>query len=119
MSLDKQKIKENLEKERAVLLEELKGMGKLDTDTKEWEATPEVSEFKETDQNDLADKFEDFESKSSIIDVLEVRLNDINQALLKIENNTFGKCEVCNEEIEEDRITVNPSSTTCKTHLED
>jgi RNA polymerase-binding transcription factor DksA len=119
MSLDKQKIKENLEKEREVLLGELKDMGRLNTDTQEWEATPEASEFIETDQNDLADKFEDFESKSSLIDVLEERLSGIEKALEKIDTDTFGKCEICNNEIEGDRLAVNPSSTTCKTHLED
>ena len=39
--LDKKKIKEKLEIERDILLEELRGMGKLNTETLEWEATQE------------------------------------------------------------------------------
>jgi len=58
---DKKKIKENLEHERDILLEQLKDMGKLDAETGEWEATPEQLEFPESDENDKADRFEDFE----------------------------------------------------------
>ncbi len=61
--LDKKKIKETLEKERDVLLEQLKDAGKLNTDTGEWEAIPLAQDVPETDQNDMADRFEDFEER--------------------------------------------------------
>ena len=50
--LDKKKIKEKLEKERDSLLEQMKGMGKLNLETDEWETTPEELEFPESDEND-------------------------------------------------------------------
>jgi len=116
--LDKKKIKEKLEKERDVLLEELKGMGKLNTDTKEWEATPEAREYRESDQNDMADRFEDFESRSSMIRALEPRLNDILLALKAINKDSFGKCEVCKKDIEGVRLEANPAARTCKKHID-
>ena len=61
MSLDKKKIKDSLEKERDTLLEEMKDMGKLNPETGEWETVPEEMNYVETDQNDMADRFEDFE----------------------------------------------------------
>ena len=116
--LDKKKIKEKLEKERDVLLKQLGGMGKLNTDTEEWEATPEELAQPETDQNDMADRVEDFEERSSMIRVLEPRLNSILRALKGINRESFGLCEVCKKEIEMARIEANPAARTCKKHLE-
>ena len=116
--LDKKKIKEKLETERDILLEELRGMGKLNTDTGEWEATPEELDSPESDQNDMADRFEDFEARSSMIKTLEPRLNSILKALKGINRESFGKCEVCKKNIEMARLEANPAARTCKEHLE-
>jgi len=116
--LDKKKIKEKLEKERDVLLEQMRGMGKLNPQTNEWEATPEDKGYRDADQNDMADRFEDFEERSSMIKVLETRLNNILSALKGLNRESFGKCEVCKKDIEKDRIEANPAARTCKKHLE-
>ena len=116
--LDKEKIKIKLEGERDTLLEELRDMGKLNTDTGEWEATPEALDFPEADQNDMADRFEDFEAKSSMIKTLAPRLNNILKALKGLNKESFGKCEVCKKDIEMARLEANPAARTCKKHLE-
>lgn len=116
--LDKKKIKEKLEKERDILLEELHDMGKLNTETGEWEATPEEIDNPEADQNNMADRFEDFEERSSMIKTLAPRLNDILRALKAIGRESFGRCEVCKKDIEMARLEANPAARTCKKHLE-
>ena len=116
--LDKKKIKEKLEVERDVLLEELRDMGKMNPENGEWEATPEELDAPETDQNDMADRFEDFEARSSMLKTLEPRLNNILKALKGLNKDSFGKCEVCKKDIEATRIEVNPAARTCKEHLE-
>jgi RNA polymerase-binding transcription factor DksA len=116
--LDKKKIKERLEKEKNDLIEELKDMGKLNPETDEWEATPEAMEYRDSDQNDMADRFEEYESRSSMIKALEPRLNNILRALKNINKESFGKCEVCKNEIEAVRMEANPAARTCKAHLE-
>jgi RNA polymerase-binding transcription factor DksA len=118
MPLNKLKIKEKLEKERDMLLEQMKDMGKMNPKTGEWEATPENSTFKETDQNDMADRFEDFESKSSMIEVLEERLRSIMNALRAINKETFGTCKICGKQIEALRLEANPAARTCKKHMQ-
>lgn len=115
--LDKKKIKEKLEKERDVLVEQMKDMGKLNPETNEWEATPEEMSYVETDQNDMADRFEDFESKSSMIKVLEPRLQGVLHALKNVHKESFGKCKVCKKDIELARLEINPSARTCKKHI--
>lgn len=116
--LDKKKIKEKLEKERDTLLEELRDMGKLNTETNEWEATPEELNFPETDQNDMADRFENFEARSSMLKTLQPRLDDVLKALKGLNRESFGKCEVCKKDIEMTRLEANPAARTCKKHLE-
>lgn len=117
--LDKKKIREKLEKEQDVLLEELRGMGKLNSKTGEWEATPEELNAPQSDQNDMADRFEDFEARSSMIRTLEPRLNNILKAIKGLNRESFGKCEVCKKDIEMSRLEANPAARTCKKHLEE
>jgi len=116
--LDKKKIKEKLEKERDDLLEQMKGMGKLNSETNEWETTPEELESPESDENDKADRFEDFEARSSMMRTFEPRLNNILKALKNLNRESFGKCEVCKKDIEMTRLEANPAARTCKKHLE-
>ncbi|MFZ1019836.1 MAG: TraR/DksA C4-type zinc finger protein [Minisyncoccia bacterium] len=115
--LDKKKIKEKLEKERDDLLLQMKDMGKLNEETGEWETTPEELEFPESDENDKADRFEDFEARTSVMRTLEPRLNNILKALKNLHKESFGKCEVCQKDIEPARLEANPAATTCKKHL--
>ncbi len=116
--LDKKKIKEKLEKERDMLLEQMKDMGKFDAETGEWEATPEELSAPQADHNDMADRFEDFEARSSMIDTLEPRLKNILKALKGLNRESFGKCDVCKKDIESTRLEANPAARTCKKHLE-
>ena len=116
--LDKKKIKDKLEKERDILLEELRDMGKLNSETGEWEAIPEEMDFPESDQNDMADRFEDFEARSSMLRTLQPRLNNILKALKGLGRDSFGKCDICKKDIEMTRLEANPAARTCKKHLE-
>jgi RNA polymerase-binding transcription factor DksA len=115
--LDKKKIKEKLEIERDILLGQIRDIGKLNPETNEWEAIPEERDSRESDQNDMADRFEDFEARSVMIKALESRLNNILSALKGLNKESFGRCEVCKKDIEMDRMEVNPAAKTCKKHL--
>ena len=48
---------------------------------------------------------------------LQARLTDVNVALGKIENGTYGICEVSGEPIEADRLEANPAARTNKAHM--
>ena len=111
-------IKIQLEEEKKLLESELASIGKVDKDG-DWEAKPEEQTTgPEADENDLADRSEDYEERSSILESLETRLEDINNALFKIENGNFGICEKCQKQIEEDRLEINPAAPTCKDCME-
>ncbi len=70
------------------------------------------------DSNEVADNIEEFEENTAVLKELEIRYNDIKDALDKIEKNKYGICEVSGEEIEEERLIANPAARTCKAHME-
>jgi RNA polymerase-binding transcription factor DksA len=109
--------KEKLLAEKENLSEELNNIAIFNTETNVWEATPDKEMTGEIDDNDAADRFEDFEGRSGMVNTLQARLSDINNALEKIENGTYGVCEVSGEKIEEARLEANPAARTCKLHI--
>jgi DnaK suppressor protein len=71
----------------------------------------------QADANEAGDKIEEYEENKGIDAALEGRWNDIKAALEKIETGTYGRCEVCDKAIEEDRLEANPAARTCKEHM--
>jgi len=113
MNLRIYKIK--LEEEKKLLEDELSDLGRVDK-TGDWEATPEdeMNTQEVQDDGDMAERAEDYEERSIKLNLLELRLSDINEALEKIEGDNYGVCENCKKEIERDRLEVNPAALTCK-----
>ena len=113
MNLRIYKIK--LEEEKKLLEDELSDLGRVDK-TGDWEATPEdeMNTQEVQDDGDMAERAEDYEERSIKLNLLELRLSDINEAIEKIEGDNYGVCENCKKEIERDRLEVNPAALTCK-----
>lgn len=106
--------KKKLEEEKKLIENELVSLGRFDKTTGEWEAAPEEQTSPESDENDLADRTEEYEERTGTMLALTTRLEDINLALSKILAGTYGICESCGKPIEEDRLEANPSARTCK-----
>ncbi|MEI6316508.1 MAG: TraR/DksA C4-type zinc finger protein [bacterium] len=103
--------------ERKKLTEELNKIGRVDGDNGEWQAKSTDVDESEADPSDHADRFEDFEEKSSLVIPLTARLQEVEDALTRILENKFGRCAVCNNEIEKERLDANPAAETCIKHL--
>ncbi len=111
-------MREVLEKELDRLVNDLKVLGIHNPKVKEdWIATPEEASKSEADPNVVADRVEDWEERRATIAILEKEYNNIIRALKKIEDGKYGACEICGEDIEEDRLKSNPSARTCKKHI--
>ncbi|HVW71948.1 MAG TPA: TraR/DksA C4-type zinc finger protein [Candidatus Paceibacterota bacterium] len=108
--------KQRLEAEKVKLEGELASVGRRNPDNKgDWEtAAPEEME---ADPNDTATNMSEFGVNDAILTDLEKRLADVNDALARIENGSYGKCEVSGEAIEEDRLNADPAARTCKEHM--
>lgn len=114
-------LNEKLKLEKAELEKELGNLGVKDEKTGDWQVLgQEVPKEDLSDKNDMGDRDEDFSEKNDILNELEIRYNEIVRAMDKIERNddTYGKCEIGGEVIEEDRLRANPAATTCKKHME-
>jgi RNA polymerase-binding transcription factor DksA len=107
-------FKERLLAERASLLEELgKIAQKSSTESDGWEAKPgEMDEATRADSIDRADRLEEFEERRSTENELAKQLTQVERALAKIEEGTYGICDVSSEPIEVERLEANPAATT-------
>lgn len=85
----------------------------------DWIAKPEGVAIQESDSNVSADRVEEWEERRSTVATLETRYNNLKRALKKIEDGTYGICEICGDEIEEDRLNANPAARTNKAHIEE
>lgn len=116
--IDTKHFKAKLLEEKMSLEEELGGIAIFNTETNIWEATPDRDMMGEIDDNDAADRFEDFEERSSMVETLQARMTDINHALGKIESGKgYGICETSGETIEAARLEANPAARTCMHHI--
>lgn len=122
MTMDAQKIahfKTKLEEELQTLEKELatvgiKGNG---VNKEDWEPVPQKMDIDQADRNEVADFLEEFGNNIAINNDLEIRLSEIKKALQKIEDGTYGICEIAGTPIEEDRLEANPAARTCKAHI--
>lgn len=114
--LDIQSYKSKLEAEKTKLEEEL---DHLATEGEVKHGIGEKEDEREPDPVDMANRFEDYEEKVSTKDTLEGRLNSVKTALLKINDGTYGKCQIADGDhpIEEARLEANPAATTCVEHI--
>lgn len=113
-----QHFKEKLEKEKDRLEVELSTIGRRNPDNaSDWEAVVDDLDVLPADENEVADVFEELEQNKSIITQLEAQLRQVDAALVKVQEEKFGKCEVCGSDIEEARLEANPSAKTCMEHM--
>ncbi len=49
----------------------------------------------------------------AVIDIRRQQLTQIEETLIKYENGSYGVCDDCGNEIDEDRLRVAPYSTCC------
>ena len=85
----------------------------------DWIAVPDGDALEQADVDLVADAVEEWDERASLVATLERHYNDIERALRKIENGTFGICEISGAPIEEDRLDANPTARTNKAHMND
>lgn len=66
-----------------------------------------------TDEDDNASEVEEYTDNLALETTLEKQLKDLMEALEKISNGTYGKCEECGNEIPLERLRAYPAAKTC------
>jgi len=119
MEIDTKHFKEKLEAELKAVEEELTHVGHINpTNPADWEPTPTQMDINQADANERSDAVEEYETNSGVLKELEIRFNNIKLALQKIEDGTYGICEISGEPIEADRLEANPAARTNKANME-
>jgi DnaK suppressor protein len=108
---DAQVFKNKLLAEKAELEGELASIGQKNPTAKNgWEASTREMEVDKADENEVADKLEEYEGNTNILSQLDNQLTEVNTAIEKIEKGTYGICEKCGKPIEKERLEANPSA---------
>lgn len=119
MDIDIKYFEGKLKEELSLVEKGLNNIGRRNPDNKaDWEAKPANFSIDKADENEMADGMEEYEENTAVLKELEIRYNDIKDALIKIKKGKYGICEVSNEPIEKDRLIANPAARTCKKHME-
>ena len=109
--------KEKLEAEKIVLETQLGTVARRNpSNPTDWEPVPQETE-QEADPNDRADVMEHYGENAAITDDLEKRYNEVLAAIERIQDGSYGMCEVSGEPIEEDRLDADPTARTNKAHM--
>ncbi len=110
---------QRLTQEKSILEIELTDIGKVDTlNPNNWHGTAGSFETEDATGNDrvLADRFEETTTNESITSELEERLKNINDALARITNGSYGICIEGEGDIPLERLEANPAAATCIVH---
>ncbi|MBO8125935.1 MAG: TraR/DksA C4-type zinc finger protein [Firmicutes bacterium] len=69
--------------------------------------------------SDLATETFEREKDIGLADNLKIIQSQIDEALERIEDGTYGRCAICGREISEERLEAVPYATTCLEHADD
>lgn len=116
-------LKKKLEEEREKLMSDLSSIAERDPSMKhDWDANMPKFEPEESGSHssleEEADEVEEYESRLGVEHSLESRLMEVNRALERMENGSYGNCAKCGVQIPEDRLEANPAAEFCIQHAQ-
>jgi RNA polymerase-binding transcription factor DksA len=78
----------------------------------------QISELTSRDQHqgDIGTETFEREKDFSLLEQLEAEIGDLDAALRKVEEGTYGTCEVCGREIGPERLEARPGTRVCIDH---
>jgi RNA polymerase-binding transcription factor DksA len=112
-------LRELLEVEESNLVEELGSHGRIQNETGDWQGNSSGLEGEEADPNDAADQIEELVTNVPLVEELEARHTDVEEAIERMDQGIYGLCEECNEPISLERLKANPAARTCVEHAEE
>ena len=102
-------IKDQLLKRKKLLMKEVESLKDAEDTNKDRIKFPDFGD--KVDEN--AQEIGEYSTNLATDQVLESTLRDINNALDRIENGTYGTCKYCQEEIGEKRLLARPVASAC------
>ena len=84
-------------------------------DQSESESLGELSSY-DQHQADVGTETFEREKDLSILEQVEAELADVEHALRRLDDGTYGTCEVCGKQIPEERLEAMPATRLCLEH---
>ena len=84
-------------------------------DESEDESTSELSHLAQHSADVASETFER-EKDFSILEQVEAELADVERALRRLDDGTYGRCEACGNAISDDRLEAMPAARFCIAH---
>jgi len=106
----KEKIKEDLLIEKEKIEKNLATIAKKSEIKDDYKA--EFPDYGTKDDENAAE-VATFSDRLSLEQNLELSLRDINKALVNIKKGTYGKCNYCKKQIDDRRLMIRPTSSSC------
>lgn len=77
-----------------------------------------LSELSHVDQHpaDVGSETFEREKEFSILERVEVELDDVERAIRRLEEGTYGICEACHQPIGDERLEAQPAARFCVEH---
>jgi DnaK suppressor protein len=103
-------LKQKLTEEKNRLEKELDAIGRPTENPGDYE-----TEFDDIgrDKEDNALEVDEYSDNVAVESNLEKQLKDVNEALKRMENGTYGICENCGQVIDIERLRAYPAAKTC------
>jgi len=104
-------LKKKLEEQKTTILADLESVGSRSggADVGYDVKFPDYGDSME----DNATEVQDYTKNLSLERDLQKELRGIEEALVKMENGTYGVCNYCGQEIELERLKIRPASNSC------
>jgi DnaK suppressor protein len=106
-----EKIKKDLLAAKKQLSEDLKSFTNKDEHEKDEQHTSFPNYGDKSDEN--VQEIDEYTTNLAKEQVLESALRDIDNALDRIANGSYGICKYCKQEIDEKRLMARPVANTC------
>ncbi len=100
-------IKEHFEAEKQTLTERVNELAKQDPFT-----NPERTNDNAASDMEASEE-SDHDRVAAMVDELKAKLQGVDDALVRIEQGTYGSCVECGNMIDTDRLSVLPMATLC------
>ncbi len=107
-----EEMKTRLESERESLTKELSSFANKDPKSKAADYNTKFEEYGD-DEDENANEVADYSNKLPLENALEKEVRDIDSALKRISEGSYGICKYCDTAINEDRLRARPTSTSC------
>jgi DnaK suppressor protein len=87
-------------------------------DESEEDSSSELSHLNQHPADAASDAFER-EKDFSILDQVQAELEDVERALKRLDDGSYGNCQACGEEIGDERLEAVPAARFCLEHQSD